>query len=461
MDYSNLNISLWNAIIQLGIISTAILVSNTLRRKVRFIRDSLMPTAVLGGFLLLFLRTVGIIELDIDFLETLVYHGIALGFIAMSLRIVAKSAQSGNLAGPKSGAIIVGSYLIQAIVGLIISIGLAYTVMPDMFKAAGILLPMGYGQGPGQANNVGTTYEAVGFVGGRSFGLALAATGFLCACIVGVIGLNILARKGKVKRFSGVEVSGTASIESFQDDGEMPVSESVDKFSIQIALVLFVYIATYLVTRLITGTLLKLTPGLAATLNPLLWGFNFIIGSALAILTRVVLKKMRDARVMTRQYQNNYLLNRISGVFFDIMIIAGIASINIGSLTGLWLPLVLMSVAGGVVSWYFLAWVCKKAYKGYYYEGIMSMYGMMTGTISSGVLLLREIDPNLETPAANNLITGSSFAIIFGAPMLVLIGLAYKSTAMTFVTLGLCVVYLALMLLFIFKVNSRKSDKKK
>jgi ESS family glutamate:Na+ symporter len=461
MDYSAANAPLWNIIIQFGIIAAIILISNVLRRKIAFVRNSLMPTAVLGGFILLIVRSVGLFEFDTKFMEMLIYHGIALGFIAMSLRIPEKFAESkGSLTAPKSGAIIVGSYLIQAILGLIISIGLAYTIMPDMFKAAGILLPMGYGQGPGQANNVGTTYEAAGFIGGRSFGLSLAASGYLCACIIGVIALNVLSRKGKVKRVASAEGMGSAVVESFEDENEIPVAESVDKFSIQVALVLLVYLATYLVTWGITAALTAYLPGVAAMLNTLLWGFNFIIGSALAILTRVIMKNLKSVKFMTRQYQNNYLLSRISGFFFDAMIVAGIASIRFEDLTGLWLPFALMAVTGGIVTWYFLIWVCKRVYKGYFYEGLLSMYGMMTGTISSGVLLLREIDPQFKTPAANNLITGSSFAIIFGAPMLIFIGLANKSDVMTFITLGLCVVYFILMLLFIFKVNARKKIKK-
>lgn len=456
MDYSSANVSLWNVIIQFGIIAIVILLSNLLRRKVSFVRNSLMPTAVLGGFVLLIVRSAGLFDFDTDFMEKLIYHGIALGFIAMSLRIPSKiSEEKGNLAGPKSGAIIVGSYLIQAIVGLIISIGLAYTLMPDMFKAAGILLPMGYGQGPGQANNVGTTYQAAGFIGGRSFGLSIAAAGYLCACMVGVIALNVLAKKGKLKKANATDSYGSVNVDSFQDEGEIPVSESVDKFSIQVALVVLVYFVTYLVTWGITSALATYLPGVAATINTLLWGFNFIIGSALAILTRVIMKNLKVARVMTRQYQNNYLLSRISGFFFDAMIIAGIASINFQDLSGLWLPFALMAVSGGIITWYFLVWVCRKVYKGYFYEGLLSMYGMMTGTISSGILLLREIDPNYETPAANNLITGSSFAIIFAAPMLIFIGLAIESVLMTFVTLGLCVIYFILMMLFIFKVNRR------
>lgn len=458
MDYSNANASLWNVIIQFGIIAVVILLSNLLRRKVPVIRNSLMPTAVLGGFILLIVRSAGIFTFDTDFMEKLIYHGIALGFIAMSLRIPEKNIEEkGNFTAPKSGAIIVGSYLIQAIFGLAISIGLAYTVMPGMFKAAGILLPMGYGQGPGQANNVGSIYEANGFAGGRSFGLSLAAAGYLCACIIGVIALNVLSKKGRLKKAGvGCCAMGSVNVDKYQDEGEIPVSESVDKFSIQMALILLVYLATYLLTWGVTAVLSAWLPVVAATLNTLLWGFNFIVGSALAILTRVILKNLRGVKLMTRQYQNNYLLSRISGFFFDAMIVAGIASINFEDLSGLWLPFALMAVTGGIITWYFLVWVCREVYKGYYYEGLLSMYGMMTGTISSGILLLREIDPELKTPAANNLITGSSFAIIFGAPILVFIGMAWKSAVMTFVTLGLCVVYFFLMILFIFKVKMLK-----
>ena len=83
----------------------------------------------------------------------------------------------------------------------------------------------------------------------------------------------------------------------------------------------------------------------------------------------------------------------------------------------------------------------------------MSMYGMMTGTISSGVLLLRELDPDLKTPAANNLVLGSSFGILLGAPLLVLVSIAQKSFTMSLITLGLLAVYYVILILI---VNIRK-----
>ena len=455
MDYSAANHALWNIIIQFGLIAGAVLFANFLRQKVPFIRKSLMPIAVLAGFLLLALKYTGLISIDGALFEMLVYHGIALGFIAMSLRVPVREAAGGDLTGLKSGAVIVSTYLIQGVFGLMITLLLSYTLMPGMFKAAGLLLPMGYGQGPGQANNVGSSYEALGFAGGRSFGLSIAAAGYLVACVVGVVILNLLARKNKIPSARQTAPEHFPP-DYFQSVDEIPISDSIDKLSVQICMVLLVYLATYLAARGLTAGIAALSPGLAGTVNTLIWGFNFIIGSALAILLRVLLENGKKRGLIRRQYQNNYLLNRISGFFFDIMIVAGIASINLEDIRGLWLPFLLLTAGGAVVTWLHLRFVCKKVYPGYYYEGLISMYGMLTGTISSGVLLLREIDPNLETPAANNLVVGSSFGIILGAPVLILVGLAPKSDLLCWVTLGMAALYMGLLVLLITKLHKRR-----
>jgi len=459
MDFSAANTALWSPVIEMGIIAGLILLANALRRKVKLVQKSLMPTAVLAGFIMLALRAIGILKINVEVLEQLTYHALALGFIAMALRIPSKESESGALIGSKSGALIVSTYLVQAIAGLVISLGFAYTIMPDFFKASGILLPMAYGQGPGQANNVGTTYEALGMINGRTFGLSLAATGYLCACVVGVVFLNIFNRKSKVARCSDKKsISGSVTVDTFQDTNEIPISESVDKLSIQVAMVTLVYLVTYLLIWGVTSLLEMVSPGLAASVSTLLWGFNFIVGSMVGMGCRVLFKYLRWAKVMNHQYQNNYLLSRISGLAFDVMIVAGIASINIEDLSGYWLPFGLMAVVGGVVTFAYLWYMSKKLYSDYSYEGFFSMYGMLTGTISSGILLLREIDPEFETPAANNLVSGSSFGIVFGAPMLLLISLAAKSTMMTWVTLGLIFLYLAVLLLFIFKAGKKKAQ---
>lgn len=461
MDFSSANTELWGPIIQMGIIATFLLIANIVRRKVKFVKNSLMPTAVLAGFLLLILRTFNIIPIDSNFLEIVTYHALAIGFIALSLRVPEKKETNNKvLHAAKSGALIVSTYLVQALIGLLISLLLAYTFMPDLFKACGILLPMAYGQGPGQANNVGTTYEGLGMVGGRSFGLSLAAMGYLVACVVGVIYLNILKRKKNISsNLEKKDISGSITVDTFQDKNEIPIAESIDKLSIQVALVLLVYLLTYALIWGATSLMGLISEGLAQTLNTLLWGFNFIVGSVVAMSCRGIIKKLRNKKVMNRQYQNNYLLNRISGLAFDIMIIAGIASINIEDLSGLWVPFILMAVLGGIGTFLYIKFISKKLCPDYKYESFFSMFGMLTGTLSSGVLLLRELDPELKTPASNDLISGSSFGIVLGIPMLLLVSFAVRSNLTAWLSVLLVAIYLSLLLLFMLKVKGKKKCK--
>ena len=457
MDYSAANSGLWKVVIELGMIAAAIMAAHFFYRKVRLIRRTMLPVAVLAGFMLLAAKYMGL-PLDEELLEMLVFHGIALGFIAMSLRVPPKKSGGSSLTGFKSGAVIVSTYLMQGTVGLLVSLCLSYTVMPGLFRAAGLLLPMGYGQGPGQANNVGSTYEALGFAGGRSFGMSIAAAGYLVACTVGVVILSVLRRRRKLalpEQFSRAQ----SAQDYFDSDGSAALSSSLDVLSLQAALVLVVYLATYLTTWGLTSLIAAAAPDVAQTISPLLWGFNFIIGSALAIALRTLLEKRKEEARRVLRYQNNYLLNRISGFFFDIMIVAGIASISIEDIRGLWVPFLLMTVLGAAVTWLHLCVVCKKVYEGYYYQGLISMFGMLTGTISSGVLLLREIDPELSTPAANNLITGSSFGIVLGAPILALISLAAKSGLLCWISVGIAVVYYCFLCFMIFRFQGNNKPK--
>ncbi len=455
MDYSAANTQLWNGILQLAILCAMLLLAQILRRKLPFIRRTLMPTAVLAGFLTLALRYIGVLPIQRELMEIITYHALGLGFVALALRVPEPLSDEDkrNLTGLKSGALIASCYVSQAIVGLLISLGLAFTFMPGLFKASGLLLPMGFGQGPGQANNIGSSYQALGFAGGQSYGLAIAACGFLVACLCGVVYLNYLQRKGRIQRGDGSDLSEIVPLSTFQQENELPIAESVDRFSINIALVLVVYGATYLLSLGLTR--LAGDGGLGNTVSSLVWGFNFLIGALLAILTRNVIKGLRKANFMHRQYQNNYLLSRASGAAFDVMIIAGIAAIDFNDLTGLWLPFILTAVAGGLWTFFYLRWICRRIYPNYYYAGFFSMFGMMTGTISSGVLLLREVDSELKTPAANNLLVGSAFAILLGGPMLLLVGIAPNSTGATFACLGICVVYMAALLALMLKARRR------
>ena len=448
----------WSFVVTLSILFGAMLFSNMLRRKIRFLRYSLLPSAVLGGFLvliadLIYRKIFGHSMFDLFVLESITYHCLGLGFIALAWRHL------DDIKGKKARRVIfntatvtVGGYLIQGIVGLVITVALFYLI--GSFASGGILLPMGYGQGPGQAFNWGSTYEnEYGFINGSSYGLTVAAMGFVSACVGGVIFLN---QKKIRKKYAaiGAEVQDNFTIHDYIRENEIPVSESMDKLTVQFGLVFLTYAAAYASMWALYRFVLKPIGGFAMnTVNPLIWGFNFLVGTVWAILFKKIGSGLRKKGVIHREYINNYMMNRISGLLFDLMVVASIASISLSAFTHkeFWIPVVLICVAGALVTFFYTRRICKHLFPDYPDEMFLSMYGMLTGTASTGVILLREIDPKFSTPASHNLIYQNLWAIVLGAPMLLMLGIVPRSMTHLFVCFGILVVMFGVILLIQYR----------
>ena len=127
---------------------------------------------------------------------------------------------------------------------------------------------------------------------------------------------------------------------------------------------------------------------------------------------------------MNRQYLNNFLMTRTSNFFFDIMIVAGIAAIRLGIFQQYWAVLLILGLGGAFITYFYIGFVCKRLFSHYENEQFVAMYGMLTGTASTGVVLLREIDPEFKTPVADNLVYQNFPAIVFGFPIMLLATLA-------------------------------------
>lgn len=458
---------IWGVLLQIGVLAIMLLVGNTIRRKIKPLRQFLLPTSLIAGFLALGLKYVIYAIwgkgsfIDNNTMEAIAYHCLGIGFVAMTLKETKKPEDKNLKAkGIKSGMLIVSTYALQCALGMAITIFLSKTFFPGLFEASGLLLMLGYGQGPGQAGNIGTAFEALGFEGGNAFGLSIASIGILWASIGGVIYMNILRKRAKMDKGGG-EISMSIEEEVQVEPNEIPHSEAIDKLSIQVAFVLMVYTITYLVMFGIgklcdSGTLGNLGKN---SIKPLVWGFNFIWATLLTMLLKVIIKLLRKTKLMNRQYTNNYMLNRIGGLTFDFMVVAAICAIDIELMTeqNLWVPLIILCVVGGFVTLFYVQWTSKRLYKGYQIEGILSMYGMLTGTMSNGMVLLREVDPELKTPAASNLIFGSTWAIIFGAPLLLLIGIAHSHYYLVMgLTFAITTVFFALMMIDFSKFKKGK-----
>ena len=454
------NPSAWAWLIQFFIIIVALLVANLVRCNVPLFKRSLLPSALLAGLIILCLKPLGFFAdlVDKQSMEIITYHTLGLGFVAMALKNKKIKSATSTLKVVETGAVTASTYILQGLVGLLITVPLfLWWKGADFFYAAGLLLPMGYGQGPGQALNFGVTFaswaEGQGLVfHGSDFGLSIAAMGFIVGSIVGVVYMNILRRRGKLK-IRDKSVSEHYTLADYESEGEIPHSESIDKLTVQFSLVLLVYSLVFLLMYGIQQ--LDLGNFGVKTLKPLVWGFNFLWGTLIGVLVRWIIGRLRKSNLMQREYINNHYLDRIAGLCFDFMIVAGTAAIDFNNLRGLWIPLILVCAVGALVTFFYVLRCCRKLYPDYEYEGFFSMFGMLTGTASNGMILLREIDPRFETPAANNLVLQTIPALAFGFPVLLLMGFAPQSLGNTLITMGIMVVALLLFGLFIFRKTKK------
>jgi len=461
--------NVWSFVITMTMLFVSMIIANILRNTIPVLRRLMIPSSVLGGFLLLIVNTFCKNVLDIQLyqtslLEILTYHGLGLGFSAMALRNVDKKQDNRSKTGAfDSGVTVVSTYLLQAVLGLVVTVILFYAI--NSFFASGILLPMGYGQGPGQAYTWGHTYEASwGFTNGTSFGLAVSSMGFVCASIGGVVYLSHMRRKGRFSGEMGKDASDEhMTIDEYAGKNEIPLSESMDKFTIQVALVFFAYILAFLFMKGVnviveTGVL----GGLGKTVQSMIWGFQFLFGTLFAILVRTVLNKLRKKEIVKRDYVNNFMMNRISGFMFDLMVIASIAAIDLNAflVPNFIVPLTIICVLGAVGSYIYLRVICRRVFPMYEDAAFLSLYGMLTGTASTGAILLREVDPKFETQASDNLVYHQPWAILFGFPIFLLLGVAPQSVGKTLLTLGICVVLLVVMNIILFRKAIFKKKKK-
>lgn len=454
----------WSWIMLFAVLTGSLLIGNTFRRKIPFLRNSLIPTSVIGGCFLLIVAAIykmitGNVLFDgaafggngTENLEIITYHCLALGFIASTLKSSDKKlTKQRSVEIFNTGVTTVSTYLLQGTVGMIISIVAALTFMPGFFKAAGLLLPFGYGQGTGQALNYGIIYEGRGFVGGGAFGLTLAALGFLSAAIGGVVHMNI--RKSNGKLVKSKRNDGSDYHEEVESAGEIPMQESIDKMTLQISLIVLAYVIAYLLMHLLSLAL----PDMIATI----YGFNFLLGVIGATIVKGGVGLLRKTGLMRRKYINNFLMTRTSNFFFDLMIVSGVAAIRLDDLKSYWGVVLLIGAAGMIVTYVYLRIISKKFFPDYEEEQFLMMYGMLTGTASTGAILLREIDGDFKTPAADNMVYQNFPAIVFGFPLMLIASMAPEKPELTLVILAAFFVVMNIILFrsYIFKPRKNKKS---
>jgi len=435
-----------------GYLAIFLLIGVILRAKIVFFQHFLVPSCLIGGILGLILTSTGVIHLSSSLLETFAYHFFNISFISVGLTYSDNKEKpvGGSkeyLKGPLWMALTEGvAFSLQAIVGGLFVILFSIFGL-HLFSTFGFLTPLGFEEGPGQALSFGKVWEGFGFTHAATIGMTFATIGFLFAIFVGVPLANWGIRKG-LATHAPKELPQDFLVGIIPKDqkkeaaGELTMhSGNVETLAFQTALIGLVYLLTYALVKMLAGVL---PPDLAATS----WGFFFIFGLIIAIIVRTLMGKAG-----VRHLIDPGLQRRITGCAVDFLIVSTVTAIQVVIVWKYILPILAISLTSGILTLLVVLYLGKRIWS-YNLERLLAIFGTVTGTIATGLLLLRIVDPEFKGPTTIEIGLMNLFAvpIILGGTLLVNGPVWWDwSVGLTvLVFFGLMVLFLAFIKLFKF-----------
>lgn len=454
----------WNLFLDLGVISSALLLATYIRARVTFFQKFLIPNSLTAGFILLFFYnylapSVGMSDIG---LGAIVYHLLSISFIAMSLRKRTYTKKKGDPGIIGTSVTIISQYSLQSLVGLLLTFFFMSTFIEDLYPAFGFFLPLGFALGPGQAYAIGEGWVSMGFEGAPDVGLTFAAVGYVWAAFAGVYLINLGVKKGWIHKDQIEEVkarklrSGVVGREEELQCGSRLTTESeaIDAASYNLAVVLMVYLLAFLLLKGL-GVLLSYAGNLGNDLAVNLWGISFVFAAMVALLVKTIMVKTGVDHAL-----DNGALTRVAGNSVDIMVAAAVGAISLTVVAQYWLPILIVSVIGGTITMVTILWFSSRIFNDFQFHRALIIFGACTGTMPTGLALFRVIDPNFETPVATDYMYSSAITFFLVIPFILAINLpAYsvtKSNPMLFwAAVGVALAYL-LFVLIAHKVVSKK-----
>ncbi len=432
------------------------MIATYIRTRVTFFQRYLIPNALTAGFILLPIynfvfplmnESFPMVALDQEMLKAITYHLLSISFVAMSLRKAPRRAPDGRMFA--TSVSILSQFAIQTIIGMILTFAMMRTFLPDLFHSFGWLMPLGFAQGPGQAFSIGEGWRAAGIEGAGDIGLTFAAIGFVVASFGGVFLINYGIRRGWMSKDDVAALQKKGIKRGVYPRGSrLPVgslltteTEAIDSPTLNGGLVIVSYLLAYLFLSFLQWALgfLGETGNRLATS---LWGISFIFAAIAALGLKGLLTVTKSDHIL-----DNQTLNRVSGFSVDFMVTAAIAAISLTIVREFWLPILIVSAVGAIFCFIQVPWFTSRIFKDHRFHRMLVIFGVSTGTLSTGLALLRVVDPDFETPVASDYAYASGITFVLAIPFILSINLpvrAFETGDMRYFWLALGVAFLYL-----------------
>lgn len=384
-----------------GLASIMLCIGVIVRGNVGFIKKMFVPTSVVAGVLgfivmnTVFTKTTGaeIYTQFVNYLFTITFISIGLTSTKRSKgdsqQNVSKKIAKGSLAMGFTWNIL---YAVTPAIGavILIMIGSYFGMSP----IHGLLIPFAFAQGPGQAATFGTIMEQqYGIVNAASVGITFSVIGFLVCFLVGVPLIKLGIKRGLANR--GANSSVSAYIErGFYTKEEKRANLGNETFfsgNMDTMTFHFAIIGVCFMTALGMAQLISVIPGIGPTFG----GMLFIYGMLAGYLAKYILQKLQYDHLLDNTFQTKF-----TGWSTDYLIVASFMAVQIG-LIGAWIvPILVVSAVVAVVTAVICLYFGKRIGNDNDFDRTVGLFGTSTGTVPSGIALIRIIDPALKNTTA-------------------------------------------------------------
>jgi glutamate:Na+ symporter, ESS family len=450
-------------------------IAKVLKEKLGIFRSIVVPTSLLAGFIGLLMgpEVLGAFDIDLfgrsfnlgvpydpNFYVEILFFFMIIAFVALTLT---ERNNKQNAKSLDSGIFIVSTYVLQGLIGLSVVYIMIWTFWPDFFAGMGLMLPLAFGQGPGFSSSIGAGWDqetGIGYI--QQFGITLSTVGFVVGGIIGVILLNYYIKKYnlnpvKLNQLKGVNKKRV----EFETLSEV---NFFDNLLVQITWLAIIMLVTYLFTFLVYHLVYPLDSSVANLLK----SFSYLFGIFIAMGLRGILQKLEQSGHRAKPLINDYLMQNIASFALNVMITASVMSIQIETIKQYYPVLIAVTLFGTFGTILYVVFFGRYVFKGKYVNHyILTMYGMLTGVASTGLALLRGVDPDLETEVSDNVVVlGSAIAAPIGLPVMLLLGVQLKAYTLqnnlyNLLTYVILVGYLFLLIgILILRVRRRAKKEK-
>lgn len=372
------------------ILAVFMLLGFLIREKIRFLQKLFIPSALVGGLIMLILgqQVFGVIEVPESFNAI---PSVLIDIVLTSLVFGVSFNKDKIISYIDYSCVTMSSYGMQLAIGVLLGSGLSkiWTGLP---KGWGVMGVFAFHGGHGTAAAAASEFEKYGIDGNMAVGMVLSTFGLIFAMVIGMIIVNYGVRKGwatyvkEPKNQPDYHYGGILPEEKKSATGHLVTSSiGINHLALQMAwLLASLYLGRGVFK--IVGLYIPFVAGLPSVLRG-------IFGGALMWQILKLLKLDRYVDIKT--------IKMISGFMLEIIIFTAMATLDLEFVSTYIIPILIYTVLICVLTIPIIFILSKRIFKEEWFEKACMAFGAATGNTSTGLALVRSLDPDSQSNAGD------------------------------------------------------------